>query len=282
MQRCILLGMVLLVERASRVPDRAGGLWSVACTGPRWCSISRALMLMLAAIPARAAAGQSVDAVGVISGIVRDSSGIAVSAAQIAITETSRYAASDAHGRFRLSNVAGGPAILRVQRIGFQTFTMQVVVVGGRTTEVAAVLTPVARELAPARVTASRKSGEYTGRFAEFNRRREAGFGYFITREQITQQDAAHFTDLLRRIPGIRIAAGFGQSRIRIRGAKCPPHVWIDGTPASPIEFNLDAILPQTVEGIEIYSGVASVPAELMAGRFRGQCGVVAVWTRLD
>lgn len=259
--------------------NAAHGAWRAV--GWRF-SITPALAAVLTMLSGSTAAAQPVIAEGAIAGIVRDSMGIGVAGARITIAGSGRRVESDDRGRFHLPTVAGGWATLELHRIGFQTKTAYVMVGAGQTAEVVVILAPVARELAPQLVIASRRPVRSTGRFAEFNRRRDSGLGHFITRQQIERQHAVHFTDLLRQIPGVRIATGFAQSGVRLRGAKCPPHVWIDGTPAGVAEFNLDAIPPQTVEGVEIYSGVATVPAELMAGRARGQCGVIVVWTRVD
>jgi TonB family protein len=56
--------------------------------------------------------------------------------------------------------------------------------------------------------------------------------------------------------------------------------VFIDGFPALTAEFELDIVDLSTVEGIEVYPGLASVPAPFQAPRAQHRCGVVAVWSR--
>lgn len=240
------------------------------------------LVAVTATYPLIAIEAQSAEKYGNITGFVRDSSGQAIARVRITVPGTNRQSESDEQGHFRLRLVAAGRAMIELQRFGFLRKTTDVLVHGGRTTEVVIVLAAVAQSLAPARISAAAAPPQPTGRFAEFDRRRSGAFGHFITREEIERQHAMHFTDILRLIPGVRIAAGFAQSGVRLRGARCPPHVWIDGTPAGAAEFNLDAIPLQTVQGVEVYSGVATVPAELMAGRARGRCGVIVVWTRIN
>lgn len=233
----------------------------------------------LAAVPAGA---QRVTRHGDVAGVVRDSTGVAVPEVRVIVTGTALGAATDVVGRFRISGLEAGGGELSFQRLGFRPRSERIWVEAGLTTEVSVVLAFMAQPLEPATVSIDGDPRAPPKHFAEFERRRKGSFGHFITREEIERQHARHLTDLLRRIPGVRVSPGSGQSGVRLRGARCPPHIWIDGTPSGPMEFNLDAIPTQTIYGVEVYSGLASVPAELMAGRGRGRCGVIVVWTRVD
>jgi TonB family protein len=71
-----------------------------------------------------------------------------------------------------------------------------------------------------------------------------------------------------------------GSNIVRMRGRRCDPLVWFDGQPLVGGFPDLDAISPESIEGIEIYSGVATIPPELMGPRDAGGCGVIVVWTR--
>ena len=114
-------------------------------------------------------------------------------------------------------------------------------------------------------------------KLTEFNRRREKGEGYFITRADILRRDPLRTTDMLRAVPGVRIAStDLGRASIRMRGRSCNVAYFVDGIRAP--YFNLDSVLPSSVEGIEIYKGTASVPPE-----FRGPltpCAAIVLWTR--
>jgi TonB family protein len=86
---------------------------------------------------------------------------------------------------------------------------------------------------------------------------------------------------MLREIPGVRIGPVTNQGRaIRLRGATCPPLVFVDGFPATAGEFDVDMIDLVTVEGIEVYSGMATVPPEFLGPRDLDRCGVIAIWSR--
>jgi outer membrane biosynthesis protein TonB len=58
--------------------------------------------------------------------------------------------------------------------------------------------------------------------------------------------------------------------------------VWLDGAPALAGEFDLDVISPETVSGIEVYPGPATVPVEFRTTRGVEACGVIIVWSRVD
>jgi TonB family protein len=88
--------------------------------------------------------------------------------------------------------------------------------------------------------------------------------------------------EIIRELPGVtmRGPTRYADRSLRFRGANCPPLVFVDGFPATAGEFELDIIDLSTVEGIEIYPGLASVPAEFQATRGQHRCGVIAVWSR--
>jgi TonB family protein len=72
-----------------------------------------------------------------------------------------------------------------------------------------------------------------------------------------------------------------GENVVTMRGNRCTPLIWLDGTPASTGYLNPDYFEPLSFEGIEIYTGPASVPPQLMGVRGLGSCGVIALWTKL-
>ncbi|MEO8334492.1 MAG: TonB family protein, partial [bacterium] len=60
----------------------------------------------------------------------------------------------------------------------------------------------------------------------------------------------------------------------------CPPLVFVDGFPATAGEFDVDIIDLQSVEGIEVYAGLGSIPPEFTGPRDLDRCGVIAIWSR--
>jgi hypothetical protein len=65
---------------------------------------------------------------------------------------------------------------------------------------------PLSVELAP--VTVEARPSIVGRRLREFEERRRAGRGVFITEAQIQTTNAATMADLLRGVPGVRLIAG--------------------------------------------------------------------------
>lgn len=242
--------------------------------------LSRAVAgLFLSGAFTMAVAQEGAVGTGGVNGTVRDSAGSPIVGAQITVGGTTLTAESDERGEFRLVRAAAGEMSLRVRRIGYMPDTVRVTVLAGQTIPVEITMGRLAVELAPLIVYGRRN---VTGRMAGFYERMSRGNGHFMTREQIERRNPHNMTDLFRMIPGARVEpTRFGDSRIRFRGARTPPLVWLDGTPLYAGEFNLDSVDPRTFEGIEIYSGPSSVPAEFQGNRTMSSAsGTIILWSR--
>jgi outer membrane receptor for monomeric catechols len=121
----------------------------------------------------------------------------------------------------------------------------------------------------------------------DFYDRSERGFGHFITREQIEKRNPANLSDMMRQIPGARLIPNRmgGTSTLRFSraimtpGRDCPPQYWVDGVKTWAL--NIDDILPQDVEGVEVYSGPSALPSQYNTRDGTTICGVVLIWTRI-
>lgn len=130
-------------------------------------------------------------------------------------------------------------------------------------------------------VEVRRRPEVYDSRLKGFNTRKEKHTGHFVTREDLDRMSSARFIDALRSIPGVQMRnIRGGGTTVSLRGSRCPPIVFIDGFPASAGVMDLDMLDLASVEGIEVYSGVATVPPEFTAARGTHGCGVIAVWSR--
>jgi hypothetical protein len=130
-----------------------------------------------------------------------------------------------------------------------------------------------------------------------FYERMEDGTGYYLTRDAVAARNAMMVTDLLVTLPGVRLGALTATGREIQMGRAlhgsggCPVQFFVDnvhvnrntaaalgresiGRPPSIDEF----VHPSAVEGIEVYSGLSSLPAQFMTNEAR--CGTVVVWTR--
>lgn len=237
------------------------------------------MALLGVAVSANGAGGQVQPAGVTVSGFVRDTLGLAILGVEVRIEGTARSTISGDDGAYRFAGVAPGELRLLARRLGFRPTVVDVEVGHGGLGDVEIRLVAVVQELAPVAVLARREA--YESRLAGFYERRERKVGHFISRERLERTNSFSMTDILRDIPGVKIRPiGPILKAVRIRGASCPPLVFLDGAPATAGEFDLETIDLGMVEGIEVYSGSATVPAEFAGPRNLDRCGVVAIWSR--
>lgn len=228
------------------------------------------------AVAARGVAAQDTLS---LSGIVRDSLDAPIAGAQVGVVGIASHAVSDNRGHFTLRTLPRATLHITVRRLGFLPATLDWVPTSdSRTLEVH--LTEIAHSLAAVQVREHREP--YDGRLAGFNDRRSRKVGYFVTRSDIERKNGFNLTDVMRAVPGARVITMRGAlgKTVLLRGATCPPLVFVDGFPASAGPFDLDMINIKSVEGIEVYSGAASIPLEFIGPRGLEQCGVIAIWSR--
>lgn len=247
-------------------------------------ALALAAAAQLAAPRAAAALGQgpaaAPAAAATLAGVVHDEAGNEIASVEVTLEGTALRAVTDPHGAFILRRVPLGPGSLHVRRLGFAPRTLQVTVDSGFAPPIEVELTTLPLRLAAVQVSARRRI--YTGYAAEFYRRRDSGIsGHFFTRAEIDSLKPNRTTDLLRRVPGVNFSALGGETVVSTRGQRCTPLVWLDGTPASAAYFDPDHVDPRSIEGIEIYSGLSTVPVALLGPRMAGNCGVIAIWTRV-
>jgi hypothetical protein len=123
-----------------------------------------------------------------------------------------------------------------------------------------------------------------TGRLMEFERHRLSGSGVYLDRAQIEARRAHYVSDVLRRIPGVRIMSDrSGRAVLRMGrtsgGRDCPPDYWIDGVRAQ--FFNVDDMPVADIEAIEVYRGPSGLPPEYNSRLGNPSCGTVVIWTRV-
>lgn len=250
----------------------------VRSTAPWWLGLlGIAVAVPMAVLPLSNARAQGNR--GVIAGVVRDSMGAGVSAAEVSLDGSAGRVLTDDSGAFLLASVPAGEASLTVRRLGFRPANHTVTVVDASRVMVSVVLTPVPTQLPVVQVRARVEA--FDSRLRGFHARQQRGVGSFIDRERLEQLHSHRFTDVLRELPGVRIRPlRGGGSTINLRGASCDPLVFMDGFPAISGTVDLDMIDLWTVEAIEVYHGLASIPAEFTSMRGRERCGVVAIWSR--
>src|SRR3954463_8494357 len=107
------------------------------------------IALGLAVAASNMSGAQSRPATATLTGIIRDSAGTPLPSVEVLLTETTRTVRSDNAGRFSLGGVS--PSAYRVwfRRLGYASTQFDWTAQVGQTTELAIVMTPIARTLDP-------------------------------------------------------------------------------------------------------------------------------------
>lgn len=203
------------------------------------------------------------------------------------------YSVTNEAGRFRFERRRPDMFRLEAQAIGYkETVTPLVWMTMDRdSTEMEVRLTRFAILLAPLEIvgmSAPRSSAVLDN----VQHRRERGFGYHLTREDIEERGATHISDVIASLPGVHFGTGrttAGGRPVYIgralpgRPGGCPAQVYVDGLLANSgvdgTSVMIDNLVsPLDVEVIEVFKGLATVPPEFLNDAAR--CGVVAIWTR--
>lgn len=186
-------------------------------------------------------------------------------------------AVTDSLGRFAIVLARGDAYRLRVSHLSYVTYQLDSIQVGtGEVVTLEVRLGQAAIPLEPVIVT-----GRRVVRMEGFDERRRAGFGRFLTRDEIDVYAATRTTNLLQNFQGLRIRPiGRSGSMVLMSGAAglCQPAIWLDGVQVRQYAGStLDDILtPASIEAVEVYTSYASAPTQYISG----QCGVILFWTR--
>ena len=127
---------------------------------------------------------------------------------------------------------------------------------------------------------------------AGFYRRRQIGFGHFLTRDEIDKRDPLIISDLLKGMSGVRVTCtGARRCTVTMRAAttmffrgKCNPSVVLDGFLLQPGGTGGGGLLlddlvnPFNIEALEVYPGPEGVPVQYSG--YLSPCGSIIVWSR--
>lgn len=200
---------------------------------------------------------------------VIDEVGAAVAMASVRVGD-GPVLTTDSWGQVRVANDSSDVALVRVQRIGFAPVsdTVRFASAGG---SAVIRMRAIVNELAAVRVNervAVRRD------LAEFEERRRAGIAQFVDSIRIKQ--APHLRAALHGTPGVQVG-GIGTSVAIFGRTGCPAHLWLDGVISTGDEIN--AIPPENLAAVEIYSSVAFAPARFIMVA-RDACAVALFWTK--
>lgn len=259
-----------------------------------YTTVAAGLAVMLAAasasLPGQAAA---------VNGVVTDSSsseplaGVSLLLLPVEQVSEARVASTDDAGRFEFGGLSAGTYRLLVRHAGYEQLEYEFDLTEGQALEL-----PRHRlRLAPA--PAARLPGvSVTGErvpvmMRSFYARREAGFGHFLTREEVEAKHPKHTYDILRGIPSITVRPnpyyGFrgNTQRYLVENRRvatlnqCPMLIFLNGVKiGSSSEVDVDFLVaPEHVEAVEVYATVAGLPMQFNVPG--AGCGVIVFWTRV-
>ena len=237
-----------------------------------------AALVALACLPPSRAAAQHRASSASIVGVVRDrETHVPVPGAIARLEWTGKSVAVDSDGRFELRGLAPGPGLLQIRAICYQIGSWAVNLaestVVSRTFEMDEV--PVVLPELNATTTPVDDWRSPQG----FEVRRQRGDGYFVTEQQLKEQQPRTLAEVLRTVPGVyTFCTSYGCRVLMLRSTPpCTPEYFLDGYPAS-LAVGPDFPI-QGTRGIEVYGDAFAVPNEFQKLGLR--CGVIAIWTRI-
>lgn len=200
------------------------------------------------------------------------------------------YTHTDSGGIFRFGRLTLGRHEVRIRRLGFEPFARYLEVTADGPNDFTVWMTPLPVRLVEVSVSGKRVSVPY--RFEEVYRRAASGFGHLITLEDIERRQPFNIREMLDGISGIQVqpqrvlfrrCGGGNDYTFRIEPSKV--QVYVDGRRVTKFQggvtgTNVDEALSHintaSVQAIEVYVGIAEIPAEFSVDA----CAVIAVWTR--
>lgn len=230
--------------------------------------------------------------VAMLAGIIEDSVGVPILGAEIAILGTSLLTRSGTGGAWRIQGVVPGPVLLSARRVGYHPQTLTVHLKEGEARALDLTLNEVAARpfVLPEQVifvTPKKFRSVFHDGF--YQRKLNYPGGTYFTRDDILLLKPSVTSDTFRGVPGFYQSRDRrGQTQWVVRGVSgsqaCPIRFFIDGINVPLMGLSIDELVqPSDVEGIEIYKGVSTVPAEFSGRSLQddSRCGVVAIWTRV-
>jgi hypothetical protein len=255
------------------------------------------------------ATASTIQAQSFLRGVVRAESTLRnIGGAEITIADLGRVARSGLSGRYFFDSIPPGSHQIVIRALGYQPLAASLTIdlaEAPDTADVDFLLQRVAIKLEPVVIQGTATS--IAGKMLDFERRRRAGFGQFLDREQLRKSQDSPLSITLRTLMSVRLVVrpwqcGGGFAAATGRGGEsfgqggqqlycghltfqpaCYVAIYIDGarvwawdTPEPP---NVDDVLSSELEGVELYKGASELPPELLATG--NKCGALLLWTRV-
>lgn len=195
----------------------------------------------------------------------------------VAVGGTGAFQVTDSTGSFAIASLPPGRRALRLSYGDRVADDYDIVLQRGRTVELAILLDVGGQgvDLAPIVVEAS--STAYALSLAGFYARRTIGFGHFVTVADIERRRPYRLSVMLAGTGIVMRCVRSVCYPTRVAaGRRCAVSVFIDGMKVE--QYDIDAIPPADVLGIEVYRQGADTPAEF--SRWSASCGAIVIWTK--
>lgn len=205
-----------------------------------------------------------------VTGVVHNDKGRPIGNADVLVPGTGIDGRTGDSGTFSLGGLPSGTQTVEVRAIGFEPKRVAVDLSKEHLTTLDVLLDKPVQTLEAVKIY-----GRGNGAMAEFQHRLKNGFGHILTPADIAKRNAFQVSDLLRSMPGVRVAPtrGFGNA-ILLRGG-CLPTVYVNGMRMDDdAATEIDALAtPSEVTAVEVYN-TAGRPAEFWGNN----CGSVVLW----
>jgi hypothetical protein len=227
-------------------------------------------------------------------GIVRGPDGRVAREATVRVLGTTRTARTDAEGAFALEFIPAGTRAIELRAIGSAPMTVVVDFATGAVRDTVLTLRRAPPTLAAVAVTATASPNSLMIREG-FETRRRQGLGAFLTAEDLVRMRTTELASTLANARGLHVEYGTGGFPMPyLRGTKsgsCIPNYFVDGVAVyvdgpryssrvqHPFSDLSDALPPEKIRGIEVYSSPGTIPAQFDRTSSTG-CGSIVIWTR--
>lgn len=237
-------------------------------------AVTRFGAILLVAVSARA---MPQAPTGALVGVVRDTARAPIAAATVMVAQAATI--SDSAGHFSLLGLPAGKVTVKVRRLGYGPASMVLELAAGGRDSMVVTLIALPVELPGLTTSADSRLRVH---LADFYRHREGGMGRYYDRAQITAMRISALSDVMRRLPGVRVSPDRnGRYSIRMGRStrNCQPDFWVDNVRANLL--NVDDVPVTDIEAIEVYNGPGGLPPEYNSRFGNPSCGAVIIWTRV-
>jgi len=222
-----------------------------------------------------------------VLGVYDPATGDPIEGVRVLDVKNGNSSLTTATGTVTLAFLPSGTSTVRVQKIGYQTTTIEVSISPADTSPLTLELAKVA---VPLSAVHTRDSVRYFSPALQgfMARSKLHQGGQFIAEEELRKHDNQRITAMVRRLSGITIycpRTGVRRGECwaistRLHSTRgtptCPLAVYVDG--GSTIDNDLEKLAVSNFAGIELYDGPSTVPPQY--NKTNNLCGVLLLWTR--